>query len=97
MAEKTDGNQAVRNLLDVNTQARFYMDETSKISDRGEALKAIHKLWKLHSEMEEMSKPNHPAILDLTRNEILRLKNQFGITTEEELQEDEPENALKSI
>ena len=67
------------------------MDETRKITERDEALKAIHKLWKLHAEMEEMAQPEHPAILDLTRQEIFRLKQQFNISTEEELQPAEQE------
>ncbi len=69
-----------RNLLNVNTETRFYMDETKKIAERDTALQAVRVLWQLHAEMENLAKPEHPAILDITRREIFRLQTDFGIT-----------------
>ncbi len=83
-------------LQTMNTEARKYMDETKKISNREEAVKAVQKLWNYHYQMEKFTitkeeGEKHPAILDLIRNEIFRLKTEFDISNDEELAETEAE------
>ncbi len=83
-------------LIIMNTEARKYMDETKKIATRAEAVEAVRKLWRYHSQMERFTltlneDKRHPAILDLIRVEIHRLKIQFDISNEEELADPEAE------
>lgn len=84
--------EASGDLLAVENAALAYIDLTSQITDRAEAIKAIHKLWSLHTKMEDLLGRERPAVLQQTRLEIHRLKQQFGVSTEEELADDETEN-----